>query len=335
MRSPITGKEMVLIIEPKKLQFRKEEFEIIFHSLFCEDSGESFTTTALDDLNMTQLHNQYREKYGILFPEEIEEIRSKYGVSAKKMSEILGFGINSYRQYEAGDIPSVANSNLIKAAADSLFFQNMVENATISENEKRKIISNIKRLREEKSQHQDESFLMRYFSGNEEANVYSGFRRPNFNKLAYLIRFFSNKMEPFKTKMNKLLFYSDFLSYKKTGYSITGLRYQAIQLGPVPYHYQGIYEYLNENDEIAMKEVLFESGMTGVQFVRYKNESHEKDLLSEQETAIIENVLQYFGSMTTKEIIDYSHQERGCLQNKESNSFIDYSYAFDINLKME
>jgi Protein of unknown function (DUF4065) len=35
-------------------------------------------------------------------------------------------------------------------------------------------------------------------------------------------------------KLNKLLFYADFLSYQRTGKSITGQEYQALPQGPAP-----------------------------------------------------------------------------------------------------
>ncbi len=57
MKSPITGKEMKLTKELRSMDFRKETFEIIFHSYKCEDSGEQFTTTSLDEVNLNQLAN--------------------------------------------------------------------------------------------------------------------------------------------------------------------------------------------------------------------------------------------------------------------------------------
>lgn len=97
MKSPITGLEMKLTKEQRSMIFRKETFDIVFHYYQCEDSGEQFTSAALDELNMNQVYNQYRDKFNIPFPDEINNIRSKYGLSASKMSEILGFGVNSYR----------------------------------------------------------------------------------------------------------------------------------------------------------------------------------------------------------------------------------------------
>ena len=107
MKSPITGKEMKLTKERRSMDFRKETFEIVFHYYKCVDSGEQFTTTVLDEVNMNQVYNQYRDKFNIPFPDEIIRIKEKYGLSAAKMSEILGFGVNSYRQYEAGEMPNL------------------------------------------------------------------------------------------------------------------------------------------------------------------------------------------------------------------------------------
>jgi hypothetical protein len=65
MKSPITGKEMQLKFESRKLTFRKEEFTIKYHYYLCEDTKEQFTTTEIDELNITQLYNQYRKKYNL------------------------------------------------------------------------------------------------------------------------------------------------------------------------------------------------------------------------------------------------------------------------------
>jgi D-lyxose ketol-isomerase len=52
MKSPITGKQMKLYNEKRLISFNGKTFEINFHYYKCEDSGEQFTTTALDELNI-------------------------------------------------------------------------------------------------------------------------------------------------------------------------------------------------------------------------------------------------------------------------------------------
>ncbi len=47
---------MILTKECRLFDFRKEEFEIFFYYYDCEDSGEQFTTTGLDELIINQGH---------------------------------------------------------------------------------------------------------------------------------------------------------------------------------------------------------------------------------------------------------------------------------------
>ncbi len=63
MKSPITGKEMILMKEKRSFEFRNETFEIEFHFYRCLDSGEQFTITELDDINMDQIYKQYDDKH--------------------------------------------------------------------------------------------------------------------------------------------------------------------------------------------------------------------------------------------------------------------------------
>jgi hypothetical protein len=42
MISPITGKEMIVKKEWRKINYRKESFDVLFHTWHCVDSGENF-----------------------------------------------------------------------------------------------------------------------------------------------------------------------------------------------------------------------------------------------------------------------------------------------------
>ncbi len=65
MRSPFTGGVATLEKELRVLEFKKDTFEVLYHYYLCADSAEQFTATQLDTLNINQVHNKYREKYGI------------------------------------------------------------------------------------------------------------------------------------------------------------------------------------------------------------------------------------------------------------------------------
>lgn len=332
MKSPITGATMQLTKERRSIDFRKETFEIVFHYYKCEDSGEQFTTTALDEVNMNQVYNQYRNKFNIPFPDEIISIREKYGVSAARMSEILGFGVNTYRQYEAGEMPSVANAKLIQMVDEPTIFIDMVRLcATLDDKAKAKHAQKAQLLADEKKKNMFDWHYKEYLLGNHLADIYSGYRNPNFEKFTEMVVYFSDKLAPFKTKMNKLLFYADFFMFKQSCFSISGVRYKAIDMGPVPNNFQSIFEYLANKNDITIYTTEFANGYTGEQFKANKNRKFNAALFSANELNTIEKVANVFKETSTNNIIELSHLEEAWKKNEKDKSVISYEYAFDLH----
>lgn len=146
-----------------------------------------------------------------------------------------------------------------------------------------------------------------------------------------MVVYFSEKMEPFKTKMNKLLFYADFLMFKQSCFSISGVRYKAINMGPVPNNFQSIFEYLANNDEIDIVYTQFPQGYIGEQFKARKDRTFNDTLFSETELKILEKVATVFKSTTTNDIITLSHLENAWKKNEKDKNVISYEYAFDLN----
>lgn len=332
MKSPITGKEMKLKKERRSMDFRKETFEIVFHYYKCEDSEEQFTTTSMDELNMNQVYNQYRDRFNIPFPDQIIRIREKYGLSAAKMSVILGFGTNGYRKYEAGEMPSIANAKLIQMAEDPKTFIGMVELCgTLDEKVKAKYIQRTQLLVEERKRNIFNLNFKEYLLGNHLADIYSGYRNPNFEKFTEMIVYFSEKIAPYKTKMNKLLFYADFLMFKQTCFSISGVRYNAINMGPVPNNFQSIFEFLANKEEIEICTTEFPNGNVGEKFLARPDRPFKADLFSENELAVIEKVATVFKPKSTNDIIELSHLEEAWKKNEKGKSVISYEYAFELS----
>lgn len=332
MKSPISGLEMKLTKEKRSMIFRKETFDIVFHYYQCEDSGEQFTSAALDELNMNQVYNQYRDKFNIPFPDEINNIRGKYGLSASKMSEILGFGVNSYRQYEAGEIPSVANAKLIQMVDDPQNFIEMITLCgTLDEKARGKYIQKAISLAEEKKRNIFNLNFKEYLLGNHLADIYSGYRNPNLEKITEMVIYFSVKLSPFKTKMNKLLFYADFLMFKQSCFSISGMRYKAIDMGPVPINFQSIFEYLANKGEIDIFTTEFPQGYIGEQFKAKNDRPFKSEFFSENELNVLEKVATVFKPTSTHEIIEISHLEEAWKKNEKNKNVISYKYAFDLN----
>jgi putative zinc finger/helix-turn-helix YgiT family protein len=326
MKSPYTGKEMELKIEPRELEFRKERFNIQSHTYICADTGEQFETQQQAELNYNQVINGYRAKHHIPFPEEITATREKYGLSARQMSQILGFGINQYSKYEQGEVPSISNGISISLASNPHAFEVLVKQcADLKDTVRNKIRV---KLNDEKQKAPDPiEFILPFHN----PDIFNGFRRFDLSRFINIVNLFSAKVKPYKVKMNKLLYYVDFACFKYYGRSMTGLRYEAIQMGPVPAHYAMLFDFSKGSGAFETEEIWFEeTGTSGEKFsadIRF----FKKELFLEAELEILKRVIQRFQDTTTNEIIKLSHNELGWMENAPGRKVIPYTSAFSLN----
>lgn len=331
MISPISGKAMSIEKEDRQLTFRKEKFNVSYHYYLCKESGEQFTSTELDEINLLQLHHQYRVQHHLPFPEEIKRIREKYVLSATRMSEVLGFGVNSYRNYESGEVPSNSNGKLIQLSKDPEKFRSLVDlSEGLTENAKKKLLKTVDGLIEKQEANYFSNEMEEYLLKGRFPNEYSGYRKPSLNRLKEMIIFFSEQIKPWTTQMNKLLFYADFSLFKKTCFSMSGAKYRAINWGPVPNNFNSIFEFISNEGEIEIIQTSFPNGKFGEQLVPNPKRPFNKELFSDIELDVLNEVALKFKKMKTSKIIDLSHKERGWIENKEDRNLISYKYAFDL-----
>ena len=308
--------------EPKILTYRNEPYKIMQHFYRCEKCKEEFTTDEVDEFSLRQAWYQYRAKHHIPFPEEIKSIREQYGLSASKMSEILGMGTNQYAAYERGDMPIISNANLIRIASNPTSFLNLIED---SEFDAPEIKSKINRLPQR-------HMSLLPINITDDVTEYTGFRRPNWRRVSNLVLHIlsqSNHQYNSPLKINKVLFFIDFLAFKELGRSVTGLTYRAIQWGPVPTFYNNIYLRL-DNEELAAQSAV----ELGDNFVILYTPLKDSDmsLFDEVEKSLIDITVAKFKNMPTRTIVDLSHQEKAWKELESTKALINYSdYSFNLS----
>jgi uncharacterized phage-associated protein len=324
MKSPFSGGDAKLCCELSMLTFRKEQFRYVHQFYECEDTHERFTTTELDEANLAQVYNQYRAKYGIPFPEEIKRIRHHYALPATKMSEILGFGENQYRLYENGDMPSEANGKVLMSIMNPDIFHAFVLNSReqFSEGEFSKLMEKTRSWRSEKNS----QFEVEHVFNICRRTIFNGFATQSLDKLKNILLYYIEKGDGvFFTKMNKLLFYTDFLAYRLTGKGMTGLCYKAITHGPVPLHWDRVYSFYNEiNQEI----VQYSDGRAGTKLV--SNLPPDMTCFSDDEKDMLEYVCQRFKKESPTQISETSHHEDAWKKYLNSDKLISFEMAFSL-----
>jgi uncharacterized phage-associated protein len=325
MKSPFTGKEMILDKEWRKMIFRKESFDVLFHFYRCEDSGEQFEDERFSRLNFFQVMNQYRVLHRIPFPDQIKEIRLKYGLSAAKMSEIMGMGANSWRNYEGDEVPSKVHANLIQMISEPENFKDYIEKySELGEKDREKILKQLKKLETDLCCCDDP--LLRFQSLPDITNGFKAFDR---KKTKNVILYFAEHLEPFKTKLNKLLFYSDFACFRQYAQSITGLKYKAIEYGPVPSNYDVLYGILAEQEIIDIEYSMTKFGEVE-KIVPPKKNHFDPSLFSDAELEILKYIADTFKSTSASDIAEISHRETAWKDNIEGKKFIPFHYAFTL-----
>ena len=326
MKSPFTGKEMKRVYEKRTWNFRGEQYEYEHIAWLCEDSGEQFTDDESDTAGFVQVTNQYRAKYGIPYTDEIIAVRQRYGISAAKMSLILGIGVNQYRLYEQGEVPSVSNGRMIRSIMNPKVMLEMVESSKneLSESEYEKIISKVQAIIASSEAYKMEQYEIRRIF-NTPRGADNGYAQLSLNRLKNIMLYILNRCdEVWCTKMNKLLFYTDFMSYRERGMAMTGLSYRAIDFGPVPERWDRVY--------IEFPEVRQELRQVGdfVGSVLIASAEAANTMFTDAELKVLDAICTHFGKITSREISRISHDEDAWLNHHEKHEHIPFDDAYMI-----
>lgn len=325
IQSPITGGRVFLVEGTEEHEYRREKFEVYARYYICEDTGEQFTGEGQDDLVLNQVYNQWRIRHGVPFPEDIKATRQRYGMNYSQMSKIMGFGANQWKQYEDGVVPSESNGKMIRAIENKDIMLTMLgtSKSEFAAVEFERLAVQIKAAPDKV--HDDYAILFTY-GRDSEPSLYNGFGERNPEKVAEMVRWFVGKCDRVcPTKLNKLMFYADFHHYSRTGRSISGLRYRAIQYGPVPEHFDTIY------DNIAGIEKANEITTYGTEstFISLTAEPAIVEL-TEQELETLNRIFTSIGSLKVRDIVELSHKETAWINNNATHSLISYNDAFEL-----
>lgn len=323
MISPFTGGHATLKYEKRELEYRKEKYFYVAQFYEDDETHEQFTTTEMDEANLAQVYNQYRAAHSIPFVDEIIALRERYGLSALKMSAILGFGDNQYRQYEEGYMPSETNGKILKACQNPMIFETFVQNSRVQLGEKAyaKVMDRLEAVKK-----QSADVRRSLIFGEIKRTEANGFAPLSLERLRSLLLYFIHECgDVFNTKMNKLLFYADFYHYRQHGQAISGLSYRAIQYGPVPVHWDRVYSLF---DDVRQEIVEFDAGITGTRLVSVS--LPDLSLFSKSEKDALKKVAETFSHATAKEISLVSHDEEAWKRYIGTAQLINFDTAFEL-----
>ncbi len=327
----VCGKEVETKIITRQETFKVcgEDITIDAQVLVCAECGEELFCEELDSATLVNAYNEYRRKHKLLLPDEIKKIREQYGLSQRSFAKLLNWGDKTICRYENGSVQDKAHNSLLLFLREPENMRTyLTENEImLDERQKTKLLDTVEKLEQDTEYRVGRRFFELLFSRIPcEENGFKGF---DYEKLCAMVLFFAHKSsELLKTKLMKLLNYSDMIFYKENGISMSGLKYVHLPYGPVPENFDMLLGKMSA-DHIAHIEVFYDNGYEKHQVIPECD--IPEGVLSEEELEVLERIYIKFEDFGSVDISKYSHKEKGYSSTKKGE-IISYSYAKDIQL---
>lgn len=316
--SPFRNCEAHLKRVPDTMEFRGKTYHFLNHYYVCDESGEEFTDEATGEINFAQVYNQYREENNIPFVNEIVKLREDCQLSKADMGRLLGFGENQYYRYELGEVPSPSNGRLMRTLIDNReALMCAIQESSIKDSNKEKALSALNKLTAKENE--DRTIYNLLFLVKR--SIYNGYAITNVNKVRQMILYFLGHMNVgYKTSLNKLMFYADFLMYREHCVGISGLSYSALPYGNVPNNFKVLYGIFNEVEEIDDEKPYFKP-LTVC----------DLSVFSENEVRVLEYVAEKMAKQASTALSESNHLEDAWLKYKhDTKLLVPFSEAFSL-----
>lgn len=135
-----------------------------------------------------------------------------------------------------------------------------------------------------------------------------------------------NKFQLGKTKLAKLLYYLDFISYRDKKKTVTGTLYYKQEFGPLAKDLTEIIGTLVAENKLEVSHVSVDE--------KEKTEFHaiadyDEKVFDDYEKSLLRKLLSQYGNLSTDVLVAKSHLEAPWVKAK-NGGVLDFNYAFDI-----
>ena len=298
---------------------------------FCANADEDeneFETGSMTNENLLNARNAYRVKHGLLTSGEIVAIRESYGLSQVDLARLLGWGEATISRYESKGIQDEAYDTMLRLIKDNplqaleFLKKNAEKFPGLKRHEVREKI--VEKLDSYGKEYLTRQALEGEYVHFEEPSDSNGFVTLNIDKIEAAISYIAERVSNlFKVKLIKMLWYVDALSYKTSGYAMTGMVYRHNDMGALPI---GHYSLMNlENLNVHEEESYNYDSMLHI----YPTDGMDYSALSKEDKEVLDTVIRKFKAYKAKEIVDYMHEEKAYLE-KKPGEIISFALAKEI-----
>lgn len=302
-----------------------ESTEVLANIVRCLRCGEDLFDPAIDGDNLSRAYVVYREKHGLLGPTEVKNLRSNYGLTQRGLATLLGWSPATINRYERTGVFQTAHNHTLLVLKDPVRARGLFGPRLV-------LLSPAERQRFEeavdKSVPSSLPETIKATLEGQKPDEFTGYQRFDLAKLADMISFFAGDRGVFKTKLMKLLWYSDFLHFRSQAIGISGAIYVNLPNGPALDYWEFVLGTLERERLI---EIHFEEreewsgerirGVTPVDSSRFED----------SELEIMQLVQRHLGHLSASSLSNRSHMEVAWI-NTHRGQRISYRFANQLKL---
>lgn len=298
--------------------------------LYCDAADELYMDEQQIQANDIRVKDAYRKAKGLLTSAEISGIRAKYGISQSDFCILLGWGGKTITRYESHQVQDKAHDTILKKIdQDAEWFLSLLcEVKEVLPVEAYQRYLSAATALYEKGQ---DSYLRKTIEASyvkyQDNQLLHGNTALSLDKVVDVIRYFAASAKVsslYKVKLMKLMWYADALSYKKRGFAITGLVYQALPMGAVPVG----HNFIIDLKDVPCEEV--DMGETNAYYFSIK-EAAVFPALSEEDKKILDIIIEKLGRMSKDEIISFMHKEQAYVKTAPRDVIL-FKYAESLQI---
>jgi hypothetical protein len=111
------------------------------------------------------------------------------------------------------------------------------------------------------------------------------------------------------TKLNKILYFSDFLAYATLGEPITGFEYQRLPNGPAPRRMVPMRDEMKRRCDLGFQEVKLRGGRTQQRVVNLRGP--DLSVFTAEQIALVDRIIEELWNLDAEEVSELSHRMMG------------------------
>lgn len=307
------------------MKVKGDEFEVPAEYFHCTSCSVDFDAAGGVD-PLANAYAMYRAKHGLVTPEQLRAWRLHLELKQSELAAIMGWSTATVSRYENGALQDDAHDRAMKAA--------MTPEGLLAVVDAAEGIPDIVRERLHAKANAAVSgtpsllrVLTSRFSALAPDLVF------DYRKTSEIVLYFCHmaKAGVPRTKLNKLLWYADFLHAKHFGRPVTGMPYVRFQFGPVPESYELLFMALQSENLLEIRTEEFDDDKVAHYHCALR--SPELTALQPTELQALARVQAELGGLSAKAIADRSHLEDAWQQTPQGQ-LVGLHFASSLSLTL-